>query len=68
MFLNNFGRAAEDYRKTAAFIEAVEHLGENNNGYDIVFRPHQNENIDSGKFISREFNVHVIREDLLLHG
>ena len=63
MFLNNFGRAAEDYRKTAAFIEAVEHLGEHNNGYDIVFRPHQNENIDSWKvYLEGIPNVHVIRE------
>ena len=63
MFLNDFGRAAEDYRKTAAFIEAVKHLSENNNGYDIVFRPHQNENIESWKvYLEGIPNVHVIRE------
>ena len=63
MFLDEFGRAAEDYRKTAAFIEAIKHLSENNNGYDIVFRPHQNEKIDSWKvYLEGIPNVHVIRE------
>ena len=63
LFLNNFRVAAEDYRKTAAFIEAVQHLSEHNNGYDIVFRPHPNENIESWKvFLEGIPNVHVIRE------
>ena len=43
LFIKNFEVAAEDYLKTAAFIEAVQHLSKNNNGYDIVFRPHPNE-------------------------
>ena len=63
LFLDNFHVAAEDYRKTAAFIEDVKHLSENNNGYDIVFRPHQNENLDSRKvYLEGIPNVHVIRE------
>ncbi len=63
LFIKNFEVAAEDYLKTAAFIEAVQHLSKNNNGYDIVFRPHPNENLESWKiYLEGIPNVHIIRE------
>lgn len=62
LFIKNFEVAAEDYRKTAAFIEGVQHLTKHNNGYDIVLRPHPNENIESWKiYLEGVPNVHVIR-------
>ena len=63
MFKNDFGWAAEDYLKTYSFIEAIKYLANNNNGFDIVFRPHPVENIESWKFYLEGIpNVHVIRE------
>ena len=63
LFIKNFEVAAEDYLKTAAFIEAVQHLTKHNNGYDIVFRPHPNESLESWKiYLEGIPNVHIIRE------
>ena len=63
LFIQNFEVAAEDYRKTAAFIDAIHYLTKDHNGYDIVFRPHPNENIESWKvYLDGIPNVHVIRE------
>ena len=36
-FLNQFKMAAEDSHKTGAFINAINYLANNNNGFDIVF-------------------------------
>ena len=59
----DFGRVGEDYKKTFAFIEAIKYLANNNNGYDIVLRPHPAENIEAWKFFLEDIpNVHVIRE------
>ncbi len=64
MFKTDFGWAAEDYLKTYHFIEAIKHLSKNSNGFDIVFRPHPVENIESWKFYLNGIpNVHVIRDD-----
>ncbi len=57
------GRYAEDFNKMLAYFEAVKYLSTNNNGYDIVFRPHPAEDIEAWKIILNGIpNVHVIRE------
>ena len=38
-------------------------MSKNNNGYDIIFRPHPNENVDCWKILLKGIsNLHVIRE------
>jgi len=62
-FKGDFYWAAEDYRKTYYFIEAIKYLANNSSGFDIIFRPHPIENIQSWKLYLKDFpNVHVIRE------
>ena len=57
------GRYAEDFNKMIAYIEAVKYLSAHNNGYDIVFRPHPSEDIETWKIILNGIpNVHVIRD------
>ena len=59
----DFVRIGEDFNRTLAFINAIKYLANNNNGYDIVLRPHPSENFDAWKFYLEEIpNVHVIRE------
>ena len=42
----------------------VEYLAKNNNGYQIVFRPHPSENINSLKIFLKDIpNLYIIRED-----
>ncbi len=63
MFLRSFITASEQYRTIASFIEAIKYLSEHNKDYDIVLRPHQNEDVDSWKlYLEGIPNVHVIRE------
>ena len=63
MFKKDMGRIGEDYLRTSAFIEAIQYLAVNNNGYDIVLRPHPTEDIEAWKFYLKDIpNVHVIRE------
>ena len=63
MFLRSFVTASEQYRTIASFIEAIQYLSEHNKDYDIVLRPHQNEDVDSWKlYLEGIPNVHVIRE------
>ncbi|MDA7695621.1 hypothetical protein N8788_04605 [Candidatus Pelagibacter sp.] len=63
LFKKQFDKVSEDTRKLAAFVEAVHHLSNTHNGYDIVLRPHPLENIDAWKVYLRGIsNVHVIRE------
>jgi surface carbohydrate biosynthesis protein len=62
-FMWNFGFIAENYRTTAAFIEAIKHLSKFNNGYDIVLRPHPTESVETWKvYLEGIPNVYVIRE------
>jgi len=59
----HFGLTSENYKTTKAFIEAIKYISENNNGYDIVLRPHPIEDIEIWKtFLDGIPNVHVIRE------
>ncbi len=61
-----FGALSENYRKMAAFIEAIKYLAKYNNGYDIVLRPHPVENVEAWKIHFEDIsNVHVIREGSL---
>ena len=63
LFEEHFGNAAEDYLKIYYFIEAIKYLSKNNNGYDIVLRPHPSENIQAWEvFLGGIPNVHVIQE------
>ncbi len=59
-----FGTIGEDYKMAFSFIEAIKYLAKNNNGYDIVLRPHPTENIDTWKiFFENIPNIKVIRND-----
>jgi len=63
-FSKLFKQAAEDTRKTGAFVEAIIHLANNSNGFDIVLRPHPTENIEAWKIFLEDIpNVHVIQND-----
>tara|TARA_B100000902_G_scaffold400034_1_gene474857 strand:- start:9251 stop:10609 length:1359 start_codon:yes stop_codon:yes gene_type:complete len=60
---DEFERASEACLKTNAFIEAIKYLANNNKGYDIVLRPHPNENVKAWKmYLDGISNVHVIRD------
>ena len=55
---------SEDYKKLFNFVEAIKYLSKNNNGYDIVLRPHPTEDMESWKIFLKDVpNVHVIRQD-----
>lgn len=63
MLKKKFDEMSESYQRIYSFIEAVKYLAENNDQYEIVFRPHPAENIDSWKVFLEDIpNVHVIRE------
>jgi surface carbohydrate biosynthesis protein len=63
MFKKKFDEMSESYQRIYSFIEAIKHLSANNDGYEIVLRPHPAENIDAWKvFLEDVPNVHVIRE------
>ena len=60
----DFGQISEEFLKVYSFIEAIQFLAKNNNGYDIVLRPHPAENIDAWKFFLKDIpNVYVIHKD-----
>lgn len=62
LFFNQFKIAGEDCRKTGAFVEAIIHLANNSDGYEIVVRPHPTENIEAWKiFLENIPNVKVIQ-------
>ena len=64
LFKDLFYSTAEDYKKLYSFIDAIKYLAKNNNGYDIVIRPHPRDNIEAWKiFLEDVKNVHIIRED-----
>lgn len=63
MQTKHFRIFAEEGRMMLAFIKAIEKLGNNNNGYEIVLRPHPNENIEAWKIFLEDIpNVHVIQK------
>lgn len=62
-FLQSFIRASEQYKTIGSFIEAIQYLSKHNKGYDIVLRPHQNEDIEAWKeYLEGIPNVYIIRE------
>lgn len=63
LFSNLFGMASEEYKMTLSFITAIKYLSKNNNGYDIIVRPHPAENIEAWRlYLKNVPNVYVIRE------
>lgn len=59
----DFVKKADGYRVTAAFIEAIKYLAENNDNYDIVLRPHPSESIECWQILLGQIpNVHVIKD------
>ena len=55
---------SEDYKKLYEFIDAIKYLAKNNNGYDIILRPHPAENIKAWEiFLKNIPNVSVIRQN-----
>lgn len=57
------GHRAEQLKLIAAFVEAIEHLSRNTSDFDVVFRPHPTENVETWKVLLDGLpNVHVIRE------
>ena len=63
IFKQTFLRASQQFKTILAFIEAIKYLADNNKGYDIILRPHQNEDLESWKiFLEGIPNVHVYRE------
>jgi surface carbohydrate biosynthesis protein len=54
---------SEEYNRFGYFLNAIKYLSSNNNGYDIVVRPHQSENVEAWRvFLEGLPNVHVVRE------
>ena len=65
LFKKIFYRMSEDYKKFYEFIEAIKYLSQNNNGYDIVLRPHPRDNMKNWEVVLEDIpNVYIIREDL----
>ena len=63
MLDNHLTAFAEDGHMLSAYIKAIRKLANNNNDYDIVLRPHPNENIKTWKICLEDIpNVHVIQE------
>ena len=64
LFKNTFYTVSEDFKKLHEFIEAIIYLAENNNGYDIVVRPHPAEDVNAWKIFLEDIpNIHVLRQD-----
>mgnify|MGYP001189282414 FL=1 len=58
-----FERKANDFSKAIVFIEAIKYLSKNNNGYDIVFRPHPTEKSEFWKILMNGIpNLHIVNE------
>ena len=59
----SLGRYAEEFYKIIEYINCVRYLSTNNNGYEIVFRPHPAEDIESWKILLKDIpKVHILRE------
>ncbi len=54
---------SNDHLKVITFIEAIKYLSKHNSGYDIVVRPHPNEDVNYWRTLVEDIpHVHVIRE------
>ena len=55
---------SDDYKRSIALIDAINYLGNNNDDkFDIIFRPHPTEDTDGWKFLLDGIpNVRVIHE------
>ena len=54
LFKKRFYAVSEDFKKLHEFITAIIYLAENNNGYDIVVRPHPQEDINTWKIFLQD--------------
>ena len=63
-YKREFTMRSDDYKRSIALIEAISHLGNNNDDkFDIIFRPHPTEDINGWKFLLDGIpNVKVIHE------
>lgn len=63
-YKREFKMRSDDYKRSIALIDAITYLGNNNEDkFDIIFRPHPTENVDEWNFLLKEIpNVKVIRE------
>ena len=59
---------SDDYLKAFIFIEAIKYLSKNNNGYDIVFRPHPSESVECWKILLEYFKLTWLERALLAAG
>tara|TARA_B100001063_G_C16761868_1_gene556395 strand:+ start:287 stop:1669 length:1383 start_codon:yes stop_codon:yes gene_type:complete len=51
LFKEEFLLRSNDYLKAMVFIDAIKHISEYNNGYDIIVRPHPTETSDCWKVL-----------------
>jgi surface carbohydrate biosynthesis protein len=66
LFKNLMHYQAESIKKLYEFIIAIEYLAKNNNGYDIVLRPHPTENVKAWEiYLDGIPNVHVNKQDAI---
>ena len=63
-YKREFTMRSDDYKRSIALIEAISHLGNNNDDkFDIIFRPHPTEDINGWKYLLDGIpNVKVIHE------
>ena len=57
IYIKNFYKMSEDYKKLYEFIDAIKYLAKNNNGYDIILRPHPAENIKAWEIFLKIFQM-----------
>jgi len=63
MFNRNFSCIADESSMMLCFINAIKHLSNNNNLYDIVLRPHPVEDVEAWKvYLEDVANVHVLEK------
>ena len=66
MFRKMFYRISDQYKMFYLFLDAIKYISKNNTEYDIVLRPHPEEDFKVWKmFLENIPNTHVIREDAI---
>lgn len=59
-----FYRSSDQYKMFYLFLDTIKYISKNNIGYDIVLRPHPEEDVEAWKiFLENIPNTHVIRQD-----
>lgn len=66
MLKHHFTQGSEKFLLINEYIEAIKYMSEHNKNFDIVFRPHPKENIESWKnYLDGISNVYVTKEGQL---